>query len=144
MKFTLLLPLALFAVIPHAPAADNPKTLVTKFVQLDLVEKKSAEAFEKYARPDNTQHNPAAPDGAQAAVTFLSGFHKPFPQSSYEIKRVIAEDTMVMVHAHARITPDDKGMAVVDIFRVEDGRVAEHWDVIQAVPEKSANPHAMF
>ena len=144
MKMKLLLPFALFAVTAQTAASDHPKTIVTNFVQMALVEKRPAEAFDKYASPDYIQHNPAAPDGAQAAVAFLSGFYKQFPQASYEIQRVIAEANLVVVHARARLTPEDRGMAIVDIFRVDKGRVVEHWDVMQAVPETSANPHPMF
>jgi predicted SnoaL-like aldol condensation-catalyzing enzyme len=61
-----------------------------------------------------------------------------------DIKRVIAEGDLVVLHVHSRNTLSDRGRAVVDIFRVADGKIIEHWDVIQAVPAKSQNPNTMF
>ncbi len=63
---------------------------------------------------------------------------------SFALKRVIAEDDLVVLHYHLKMTPDDLGQAVVDIFRVEDGRIVEHWDVLQPVPAESANTNTMF
>jgi predicted SnoaL-like aldol condensation-catalyzing enzyme len=66
------------------------------------------------------------------------------PESKGEIKRVIAEGDLVAIHNHVTSNPTDRGRAVVDIFRLENGRVVEHWDVVQDVPEKSANTNTMF
>jgi predicted SnoaL-like aldol condensation-catalyzing enzyme len=63
---------------------------------------------------------------------------------SFDLKRVIAEDDLVVLHYHLRMTPDDLGQAVVDIFRVEDDRIVEHWDVLQQVPAESANTNGMI
>jgi predicted SnoaL-like aldol condensation-catalyzing enzyme len=65
-------------------------------------------------------------------------------QSRGEIKRVIAEGDLVAVHNHVTQNPKDLGRAVVDIFRVQDGKVVEHWDVVQSVPEKAMNSNTMF
>ena len=63
---------------------------------------------------------------------------------SVEIKRVIAEDDVVVAHNLVKLKPEDRGMAGVDIFRLLDGKIVEHWDVRQPVPEKSANDNTMF
>ncbi len=61
-----------------------------------------------------------------------------------DFKRIIAEGNLVAVHSHLKPNPQDSGAAVVDIFRVEDGKLAEHWDVIQPVPTQAANKNGMF
>jgi predicted SnoaL-like aldol condensation-catalyzing enzyme len=66
------------------------------------------------------------------------------PDIRYSIKRIIADGNLVAVHSHSRFATDDRGIAVVDILRVEGCKVVEHWDVVQPVPDKSANPNGMF
>ncbi len=67
-----------------------------------------------------------------------------YPNARNEIKRVIAEGDLVVLHVHSVVIPNSPGRMIVDIFRVEDGKVVEHWDVIQPVPEKAANSNGMF
>lgn len=136
--------LVLVACSTAALAAAEPKQLVLEFVDLAFHKHQVREAFERYAAPGYIQHNPGAADGAAAAVSFLEDFHKKFPQTSYDIQRVAAEGDLVFLHVHGRLTPEDPGVAVVDIFRVDKGRIVEHWDVIQPVPAQAANPHPMF
>jgi predicted SnoaL-like aldol condensation-catalyzing enzyme len=85
-----------------------------------------------------------AATGAQAAINFLGPYLKSNPAYKGEIKRVIAEGDLVAIHNHVTSGPTDRGRAVVDIFRVENGKVVEHWDVVQDVPAKSANDNTMF
>jgi len=67
------------------------------------------------------------------------------PQMTHDVKRVIySEDGLVTVHYHFKRAPDDRGSAVVDIFRIEDGYLVEHWDVIQPIPERALNDNTMF
>ena len=61
-----------------------------------------------------------------------------------EIKRAFVDGDYVILHSHARLSDEDRGTAVIDIFRVEDGRVVEHWDVLQAIPAESRNDNTMF
>ena len=75
------------------------------------------------------------------AVTFLK---EKFPNSRSEIKRAWAEGDYVILHVHSVREPGQRGRAIVDIFRLENGKIVEHWDVIQDVPEKSANDNTMF
>jgi predicted SnoaL-like aldol condensation-catalyzing enzyme len=91
------------------------------------------------------QHNPLAADGTEAFVDFVTFFKSRNPQMNINIVRAIAECDLVMTHGHLTLSPEDRGNAVVDIFRLDNtGRIVEHWDVVQAVPETSANDNGMF
>ena len=97
--------------------------------------------------PRYVQHNPAAQDGPEAFAGFVRWLRGEYPELRIEIKRVIAEGDMVVTHAHLDLepdNPDNPGRAVADFFRLEDGKVVEHWDVIQDIPENSANDNGMF
>ena len=66
------------------------------------------------------------------------------PGWTYEIKHAYVDGDIAIIHSHVRMKADDRGMAVVDIFRFEKGKIVEHWDVVQPIPEKSANNNTMF
>jgi len=137
--------LALVAVPANAaPCRLKPREVVTRFVTTLYVDRKVREAFETWVDPGYIQHNPLAQSGRDAAIGFLEPFFAQHPDISYSIKRIIADGNLVAVHSHGRFAPDDRGIAVVDILRVEACKVVEHWDVVQAVPDKSANPNGMF
>jgi predicted SnoaL-like aldol condensation-catalyzing enzyme len=85
-----------------------------------------------------------AGDGKQPFIDFFSEFYKKHPDARMEIKRMIAENDLVVVHTHSQLSKAERGSAVVDIFRLENGKIVEHWDVIQAIPEKAANDNGMF
>ena len=93
------------------------------------------------------QHNPDAADGPEAFIAYVKWLRSEHPQLSLEIKRVIAEGDMVVTHSHLDLEPGNAGhpgRALADFFRLEDGKVVEHWDVIQEVPKQAANPNGMF
>lgn len=90
------------------------------------------------------QHNPMAPDGAEALFGFITPFFEASPEASIDIKRVATEGDLVWIHYNSKPTADSPGLAVVDILRMEDGKFVEHWDVVQPVPEQSANENTMF
>lgn len=92
-------------------------------------------------RPDYIQHNPNVPTGLEAV---RGAFKMGIGKVSTDIKRVIAEGDLVVVHHHFKFDPNSLGLAVVDIFRIEDGKIAEHWDVMTPVPEKPNNNNSMF
>ncbi|MDX3810360.1 MAG: nuclear transport factor 2 family protein, partial [Bosea sp. (in: a-proteobacteria)] len=77
-------------------------------------------------------------------VSFFTSKFKSNPEARARIVRSSANDDLVWLHVHSTERPDDRGRAIVDIFRVKDGRIVEHWDVIQPVPEKAANGNTMF
>jgi len=85
-----------------------------------------------------------APDGPEGFKRLVALLKEKFPTSRNEIKRVIAEGDLVVLHVHSVREPGQRGRAVVDIFRVENGKIVEHWDVLQDVPEKAANDNTMF
>jgi predicted SnoaL-like aldol condensation-catalyzing enzyme len=118
---------------------ENKRTVV-EFYELAFNGKQPEQAVEKYVGSEYIQHNPQAPDGAEAFI----GFVKAFPEANVDIRRVVAEGDIVVTHSLLKFTPDDRGTVAVDLFRLQDGKVVEHWDVLQPFPEESANPHPMF
>jgi predicted SnoaL-like aldol condensation-catalyzing enzyme len=125
-------------------AEQSAKDMVTAFYKMVFYDHKVAEAFKTYVGPSYKQHNPLVPDGIEPSVAFLSKRFESNPKAINEIKRVIAEGDLVAVHVHSRSNDTDRGRAIIDIFRVENGKVIEHWDVIQPVPENAQNNNTMF
>ncbi len=93
---------------------------------------------------DYKQHNPHVPDGKEPFVSYFTQFFKDNPEARARIVRSAADGDLVWLHLNSTQNAQDRGEAIVDIFRVEDGRIVEHWDVIQPVPETSANENTMF
>jgi predicted SnoaL-like aldol condensation-catalyzing enzyme len=118
--------------------------VVDQFIDLFYRKKEVREAFERWVHPDYIQHKPTLPDGRDAVINFLEELLKRNPGRTFTVHRVIASDDLVAVHYHSQATPEDFGFAVVDIFRVEDCLMVEHWDVVQPVPGQSANDNTMF
>jgi predicted SnoaL-like aldol condensation-catalyzing enzyme len=90
------------------------------------------------------QHNPQAEDGPAAFIGFVHWLRGEYPSLRLDIKRVIGEGDLVVTHSHLILTPGEPGRALADYFRLEDGKVVEHWDVIQDIPLESANDNTMF
>jgi len=136
---------ALALTIPFAQAQspEANKKNVVEFYNLALNDK-NFEAASKYLGARYIQHNPTAPDGAEGLKGFLGFLRDKFPQSRSEIKRVFAEGDYVILHVHSVREPGTRGRAIVDIFRLENGKIVEHWDVVQEIPEKAANGNGMF
>ncbi len=120
------------------------KKLVVDFYSMLFEKHQVKEAFDKYVSPQYIQHNPNIPEGTEPDIVFLTEKFKNNPEASNEVKRAVAEGDLVMLHVHSRLNPTDRGRAIVDIFRIKDGKIAEHWDVIQPVPEKTVNGNPMF
>ncbi|MFF5979476.1 nuclear transport factor 2 family protein [Streptomyces olindensis] len=115
------------------PARDDNKKLVTAYFEQLLV-KKDVSAVDRYLAAEYRQHNPILPDGPEGERAGLSAFFDQFPHLTVTPKLVIAEDDLVAVHAHFVNVPGERGQMIADIFRVLDGKIVEHWDVIQDVP----------
>lgn len=105
---------------------------------------KDFEAASAYLGDTYIQHNPLAADGPEGLKAFLDFAKDNLSTFKVEFKRVFADGDYVIVHAHAKANPDDRGSAVMDIFRLENGKVVEHWDVIQPIPETAMNDNTMF
>jgi predicted SnoaL-like aldol condensation-catalyzing enzyme len=123
---------------------EKNKQTVLDYYNMASNERKPAEAVEKYGGPYYIQHNPQAPDGFEAFIQFVTDFVEQFPQMSVDIRRAIAEGDLVATHSLLKTSPEDRGTAAADFFRLEDGKIIEHWDVLQPVPESAANDHPMF
>ena len=90
------------------------------------------------------QHNPQVADGTEPFIAFVHSMRSQFPEMHLEIKRVITQGEMVVTHSHLTLVPGEPGLALADFFRFEQGKVVEHWDVIQNIPDTSANSNGMF
>lgn len=96
-----------------------------------------------YFGPKFVNHNPRAEDGVEGFRSLLLGV-KQFPGLRAEVKRAFADGEFVILHVHLRLQPDDQGLAIVEIFRLEHGKIVEHWDVRQPMPNDSRNSNGMF
>ena len=138
-----------FVAMVFAPgmvgAADleQNKKIVVDFYE-KAINQKDFEAASKHFGPRYTQHNPVAADGPEGLKAFLQFLKEKFPSSKSEIKRVFADGDYVILHVHAVREPGARGSAIVDIFKLENGKIVEHWDVVQPIPEKAANSNGMF
>ena len=140
---------ALAVIVAHpALAADakqmeeNKKTVAAFYDA--VLNQKDFDAASKYLGNRYTQHNPTAADGPEGLKGFVNFLKDKFPNNRSEIKRIFADGDYVIVHVHAVREPGTRGNAIIDIFKLENGKVVEHWDVVQPIPEKPANNNGMF
>ncbi len=94
--------------------------------------------------PAQEQNKKTVVEFYEKAQIFLQFLKEKFPASRSEIKRVFADGDYVILHVHAVREPGTRGNAIVDIFKLENGKIVEHWDVVQPIPEKAANANGMF
>lgn len=133
----------------HTPASkssplENNKRIVREFYDLAFNRRMPRDAVALYVGKNYRQHNPTIGDGPDAFVQGIGGFLNSVPQFRVDFKRFIAEGDLVTVHSQFIPVPGTRGMAAVDIFRLENDKIVEHWDVVQEIPEKSANQNTMF
>jgi predicted SnoaL-like aldol condensation-catalyzing enzyme len=105
---------------------------------------KDADAALQYVGDRYIQHNPGAEDGPEGFRKFIAFLRDKFPQSRSEVKASFVDGDHVILHVHAVREPGTRGSAIVDIFRLEKGKIVEHWDAVQPIPEKAANGNTMF
>jgi predicted SnoaL-like aldol condensation-catalyzing enzyme len=137
--------LAMLSVAAFADSdqqAANEKAVVAFYEA--AINQKDFTAASQFIGPRYTQHNPNAADGPEGFKRFIDFLHEKFPNAHSDIKKVFADGDYVILHVHAVREPGTRGSAIVDIFKLENGKIVEHWDVVQPIPEQAANNNGMF
>lgn len=131
-------------IVDTISQAEYNKKIVLDFYTGVFQKHQVKEYSDRYIGDKYIQHNPYVPNGKAPFVNYFTQYFKDHPNAKNNIKRAVADDDLVWLHVHATQNTQDTGTAVVDIFRVEHGKIVEHWDVQQHVPKSSENNNTMF
>ena len=127
----------------RTPAEEANLKLVLDMFEQVLGPMDSA-AVDRFIAPGYIQHNQSVEPGVASLKAFLDTIREQTPEAVHDIKRAFVDGDHVTVHYHVRRWPGDLGWAVIDIFRIEGDKIAEHWDVMQDVTEGGPNPNSPF
>ncbi|GAA3533826.1 hypothetical protein GCM10022419_011420 [Nonomuraea rosea] len=125
------------------PQLEANKRTVLEFYETAF-NRKDADAASAFVGEPYIQHNPQIGDGVAGLQARLRQLKTAFPELRVQVKRMVAEGAYVTAHVHAVRVPGQRGVAIMDVFRLEDGKLVEHWDVMQDIPEQSQNSNGMF
>jgi len=147
-KAAFILIAAFLFAVPAAHAADAQQMEANKKAVVEFydtaINKKDFEAASRYIGSRYVQHNPGAADGIEGFKAFLGFLREKFPNYHSDIKRVFADGDYVILHVHNMREPGTRGRAIIDVFKLENGKIVEHWDVAQDIPENMPHNNGMF
>lgn len=125
------------------PKLEANKKIVLAFYEA-AINRTDFDAASKFIGARYVQHNPLIADGIDGFKAFLVFLRETFPNLRAEVKKIFAEGDYVIAHTHGVREPGQHGSAIVDIFKLENGKIVEHWDVIQPIPGDAKNENGMF
>lgn len=141
--FVLLLSFNIAYAINTQTSLSSNREIARAFFEAVVNEKDFSKAVQ-YMGDTYIEHDPEGTDGPEGLNAYIQHLREHFPQSLVEVKRTIVDGDYILFHVHSILIPGTRGQAIIDMFRLKEGKVVEHWDVTQDIPEKSANENGMF